>query len=158
MLGGRIVHGAHGSAGALGWLVLDRQQTPDPGHGYLDLYASASALASQGRLLDPPLSPEEIIARAREGQVTCAKLVADCAAVLSIAVAGLASLFDPEVLIFGGPLTGAFDLFAPLLREGLQRYGSPSVRQTPVVAAQLGGDAPAYGALRAAMLLQSVWA
>ncbi|RAQ97533.1 ROK family protein [Thermogemmatispora tikiterensis] len=157
MLGGRIVHGAHGSAGALGWLVLDRQPALDSEHGYLDRYASLSMLASQGRLLDPPLSPEEIIARAREGQAACVKLVNDCAAMLSIALAGLASVFDPEVLIFGGALTGAFDLFAPVLREGLQRYGSPSVRQTPLVASQLGSDAPVYGALRAAMLLQSMW-
>ncbi|WP_376794535.1 ROK family protein [Thermogemmatispora sp.] len=158
MLGGRIIHGAHGSAGALGWLVLDRQQAPNPDRGYLDLYASASALASQGRLLDPPLSPEEIIGRAREGQASCVKLVNDCALVLGMAVAGLASVFDPEVVIFGGALTGAFDLFAPLLREGLLRYGSPSVRQTPLLASQLGADASAYGALRAAMVLQSMWA
>jgi glucokinase len=114
-------------------------------------------LASQGRSLDPPLSPEEIIAGARGGQAACMKLVKDCAAMLSIALAGLASIFDPEALIFGGALTGAFDLFAPVLREGLQRYGSPSVRQTPLVASQLGIDAPVYGALRAAMLLQSMW-
>ncbi len=158
MLGGKIVRGAHGSAGAFGWLNLDYRQAPDPEHGYLELRASGSALEELGRQLAPPRSSYELVAKAREGAPAEARMVAETGALLGMAFASIASLFDPEILIFAGGLATAFDLFAPVLREQLRRYGSPSVRETPVLAAQLGADAAAYGALRAAMLLQSMWA
>jgi predicted NBD/HSP70 family sugar kinase len=158
MLGGKIVHGAHGSAGALGWLHLERGQPPDPDRGYLDWRASERALEAEGRKLDPPLSSYEVVARAREGHPVCLKMVADFAGLLGQAYASMAALFDPEILIFADGLSAAFDLFAPTLRDALRRYGAPSVRETPIVAAQLGTEATLYGALRAAMLFQSMWA
>jgi hypothetical protein len=39
----------------------------------------------------------------------------------------------------------------------MREMGSPGVRETPVVVAQLGKNSAAYGALRAAMLQQLIW-
>ncbi|MBX5458542.1 MAG: ROK family protein [Thermogemmatispora sp.] len=152
MLGGQLVQGAHGSAGAFGWLTLDRGHIPDPEHGFLELVASGSALAARGQQLDPPLTSYEVIAQARQGQPDCLALVEEMGHMLGLALASIASLFDPELIIITGGLCEAFDLFSPLLRRNLARYGAPAVRETPIVPALLGDKAAAYGALRAALL------
>ncbi|RAQ94334.1 ROK family protein [Thermogemmatispora tikiterensis] len=151
MLGGRLVRGAHGSAGAFGWLTLDRAHLPDPDHGYLELLASGSALAARSQQLDPPLTSYEVIAQARQGQPASLALVEEVGHLLGLALASIASLFDPELLIITGGLCEAFDLFFPWLRENLARYGAPAVRETPIVPALLGDKAAAYGALHAAL-------
>jgi predicted NBD/HSP70 family sugar kinase len=151
MLGGRLVRGAHGSAGAFGWLTLDRAHLPDPDHGFLELVASGSALAARGQQLDPPLTSYEVIAQARQGQPACLALVKEMGHLLGLALASIASLFDPELIIITGGLCEAFDLFSPWWREHLARYGAPAVREMPIVPALLGDKAAAYGALRAAL-------
>jgi glucokinase len=76
---------------------------------------------------------------------------------LGATCASIASMLDPEVLIFSGGLVDAFDLFSDALHEGMREMGSPGVRETPVVVAHLGKNSAAYGALRAAMLQQLIW-
>jgi predicted NBD/HSP70 family sugar kinase len=61
MMGGKIIRGIHGSAGAFGWLNLDWREPSDPNHGYVERHASGSALEAIGRQLDPPLTSYEII-------------------------------------------------------------------------------------------------
>ncbi|HEU5348686.1 MAG TPA: ROK family protein [Ktedonobacterales bacterium] len=154
---GKVVRGSHGSAGAFGWLNLDLRAAPDSNHGYVELHASGAALDDMGRTLDPPLTSYEVVAGARAGDSTCIALVDQLAAVLGAACASIASILDPEVVIFSGGLADAFDLFETPVRAGLRARGSPSVRETPVVVSQLGRYAAAYGALRAAMLQHATW-
>lgn len=157
MLGGKIVRGVHGSTGAFGWLNLDWHEPPNPDHGYTERYAAGSALDAMARQLDPPTTSHEIIARARRGDPASITLLHQFSRVLGIACASAASILDPEVLIIAGGLSDAFDLLAEDLRNALREMGSPSVREIPLVVAQLGRDAAAYGALRAAMIQQLAW-
>jgi glucokinase len=150
LLDGRIVRGVHGSAGAFGWLNFDYRCVPDPDHGFLERMASGSALAGRAQQLEPPLTSYELIAQARAGHPACLSVVREVGHLLGLACASIASLFDPEVLLFTGGLSEAFDLFEPVMREQLQRYGAPGVRTIPLLRAQLGSEAAAYGALRAA--------
>ncbi|HYL44317.1 MAG TPA: ROK family protein [Ktedonobacteraceae bacterium] len=157
MMGGKIVRGIHGSAGAFGWLNLDWCEPSDPNHGYVERHASGSALEAIGQQLDPPLTSYEIISRARTGDLVAIDIINRFSKQLGSACASIASILDPEVLIFSGGLADAFDLFAEKLREWLREAGSPSVRETPLIVAQLGKSAAAYGALRAAMLQKQMW-
>jgi predicted NBD/HSP70 family sugar kinase len=157
MFGGKIVRGVHGSTGAFGWLNLDWHEPPDPVHGYTERYASGSALDAMARQLDPPATSHEIIARARRGDQTSIRLLHQFSRVLGAACASAASILDPEVLIIAGGLSDAFDLLSEDLHNVLRAMGSPSTRATPLVVAQLGKDAAAYGALRAAMMQQLAW-
>jgi glucokinase len=157
MLGGKIVRGVHGSAGALGWLNLDWRAASDKNHGYLERYAAGSSLETIARQLDPQATSYELIGRARAGDSESEEIIQRVAYLWGIAYANIASVLDPEVLIFSGGLVDAFDLFAATLSEVLREMGSPSVRETPVLAAQLGSHAAAYGALRAAMLQDVLW-
>lgn len=157
MMNGKIVRGSHGSAGAFGWLNLDLRAAPDPNHGYTELHASGAALDALAQALDPPRTSYEVVAGARAGDAICAELVDALAKTLGAACASIASILDPDVILLSGGLTDAFDLLEASLRASLRAYGSPSVRETPIVVGQLGGHAAAFGALRAAMLQHAVW-
>lgn len=157
MFGGKIVRGVYGSAGAFGWLNLDWHESPDPAHGYTERYAAGSALDALAKQLDPPATSHEIIDRARRGEPASLALLQQFSRILGAACASAASILDPEVLIFAGGLCDAFDLLSDALSKALREMGSPSVREMPLVAAQLGKNAAAYGALRAAMLPQLAW-
>jgi glucokinase len=157
MVGGNIVRGMHGGAGAFGWLNLDWQEEPDAEHGYVERHASGSALNELARQLEAKLTSRELIARARANHAESHALVQRFSALLGAACASLASILDPEVLILAGGLSEAFDLFAPMLHQQMHRLGAPGVRNTPIVPARLGKDAAAYGALRAAMPPRISW-
>lgn len=157
MFGGKIVRGVYGSAGAFGWLNLDWHEPPDPAHGYTERYAAGSTLDALAKQLDPPATSHEIIDRARRGEPASLALLQQFSRILGAACASAASILDPEVLIIAGGLCDAFDLLAEDVRKALREMGSPSVREMPLVMAQLGKDAAAYGALRAAMLPQLAW-
>ncbi|HVU68213.1 MAG TPA: ROK family protein [Ktedonobacteraceae bacterium] len=157
MVGGNIVRGIHGGAGAFGWLNLDWREEPDVEHGYVERHASGSALNELARQLEPGLTSRELIARARTHHAQSSELVERFSALLGAACASLASILDPEVLILAGGLSEAFDLFAPLLHQQMHRHGAPGVRHTPIVPARLGKNAAAYGALRAAMPPRVFW-
>ena len=157
MVGGTIVRGQHGGAGAFGWLNLDWRESADPEHGYVERHASGSALNELARRLDPLLNSRDLIARARLQQPACLALLQQFCAILGAACASIASLLDPEILILAGGLSEAFDLFEPVLRQQLRTLGAPGVREMPIVQAQLGKDAAAYGALRAALSQRVPW-
>lgn len=154
---GRIVRGTHGSAGAFGWLNLDWHEGPDRDHGYTERHASGSALDTLSYAAGFGGHAYELVAQARTGDVQAMDVVRHVAHLLGIAFASVASILDPEVMILSGGLADAFDLFQQPIRAALAAYGSPSVRQIPIVVSQLGSLAAAYGALRAAMLQQKVW-
>jgi predicted NBD/HSP70 family sugar kinase len=148
---GKVVRGAHGSAGAFGWLTLDWHEPTHPEHGYVERHASGSALDALARQCDPPATSYELIARARANDAGSMEIIARFSNLLAAAFASIASILDPEVLILAGGLSEAFDLFSAPLRRGMSLWGSPGVRETPIVPAQLGKYAAAYGALRLAM-------
>ena len=156
-MNGRLLRGSHGSAGAFGWLNLDMREPPNSDHGHLELHASGAALDEMARTLDPPRTSYEVVAGARAGDPACIGLIDRLATVLGAGCASIASILDPDVIIFSGGLADAFDLLEAPLRSGLRARGSPSVRETPIVVSQLGRYAAAYGALRAAMLQRAVW-
>jgi predicted NBD/HSP70 family sugar kinase len=156
-MNGRLLRGSHGSAGAFGWLNLDVREPPDPNHGHLELHASGAALNEMARALDPPLTSYEVVAGARAGDPICVGLIDRLATLLGAAFASIASILDPDVIIFSGGLADAFDLLEAPLRDRLRACGSPSARETPVVVSQLGSYAAAYGALRTAMLQRATW-
>ncbi len=157
MLGGKIIRGVHGSAGAFGWLNLDWHEASHPEHGYVERHAAGSTLDTIARRLDPPTTSRKIIARARMGDAASLDILHQFSRLLGATCASIASMLDPEVLIFAGGLSDAFDLMADRLRDVLREMGSPSVRETPIVVAQLGENAAAYGALWAAMMQQLPW-
>jgi len=94
-------------------------------------------------------SAEEAVAAARAGHVAARHAVADAGAFLARGVANLISAFDPEMVVLGGGLMQAGDLFLPLVREGLRAWAQPlAAPRTRIELSLLGERAGLLGAAR----------
>ena len=70
---------------------------------------------------------------------------------LGFAVANLISLFDPEVVVLGGGLAGAADLYLETLRRvALERCQPLAARRVKIRVSRLGNDANLLGMARLA--------
>jgi glucokinase len=165
ILGGEVYRGASGAAAELGHVVIAMDGLPCqgncPGHGCVETYASGTALGREARAA-AEREPESALGRlAAAGErvdgkaVTEAALAGDPASVavfdlvgsrLGVALTSFANIFEPEVFVIGGGVIAAGDLLLEPARRELRARALPPMRDTPVVAAELGADAGMIGA------------
>lgn len=150
LVGNRIVRGRHGTAGAFGWTSLSSDEPSPANHGEFESRVSGTALNEIGRAMDPPLNSFQIVERARAGLPKYLRILHELGTLLGRGLAVVASTIDPEVLIVTGGLSDAFDLMEDSMRAAYDAFSSPMVRDTPIVRAQLGTTAGAYGAVQLA--------
>ena len=165
ILDGQLYRGANEAAGEVGYLppgpeALGKEYT---GFGPLEALAAGPGLVqramdalAQGaggllaELVDEesasgqPLSPEDIYAAARQGDVLAQRLVTETADYLSLAVAGLAVILNPEMILLGGEMARAADLLLEPIRQRLTGLVPVMPRLVPV---QLGDDGVILGAV-----------
>lgn len=147
-VGGRLVRGANGCAGAFGWLPFagpGRDPDPDPDHGQWEQAGSGRSLE---RLALPWGTTEALLAAARRGDADARTVVDGYAAVLGAGVAALASVLDPEIVVFGGGLVSAFDLLGGPMTAAVRAHASPAGGGVRLRPAALGNAAGVVGALR----------
>ncbi|MFO7573901.1 MAG: ROK family protein [Bacteroidales bacterium] len=69
------------------------------------------------------------------------------------AAANLVSLFNPEIIVFGGGIFGPAAKFMPQISNEAQKWAQPlSMAQVKLAISLLGGDAGLYGAARLALM------
>jgi glucokinase len=74
-------------------------------------------------------------------------------ALWGMAAANLVSLFNPEIIVFGGGIFGPAVRFLDRIRAEAKRWAQPiAIGQVSFVASTLGGDAGLFGAGRLAMI------
>ena len=164
-IGGRMLEGAHGLAGAAGWMAVSEADGFEVRKfGGLEAFASAPGIVRAARNAieagfggslaeyDPNLfTAEDIAELARRGDVTARQIYRRAGKQLGLAVANLVSLFDPEFLIVAGSMTAASDLFWPdLLEIATLRSRPDSARTVRICLSELRGDAVLLGAAKAA--------
>jgi glucokinase len=143
--GGRVVPGAHGAAGEIGYFL---REPGEPGYAEgrapLEEYTSGSGLAARGAaLLGEPVAAADLFER--RGDPAVAALLDDAAATVGTAVANLATFLDPERVVVGGGMAGAF---LPALRTAI---AGAVPFPPPVQAARYIDDAPLIGAVALAV-------
>lgn len=141
IVGGRVISGAHGAAGEIGYLL---RHAGEPGYADgrapLEEYVSGSGLAARGSaLLGEPVVAADLFARRTEPAV--AALLDDAAEALGAAVANLTTFLDPERVVVGGGMATAF---LPALRDAVARTVPFPPR---VEAARFVDDASLIGAI-----------
>jgi predicted NBD/HSP70 family sugar kinase len=142
--GGRIVRGANGCAGAFGWLPFPGS-VRDADHGPWEQAGSGLRLEELAREWGGTPS---LIWAARHGDQRARRALDDFAAVLGQGAAALASVLDPDLIVFAGGLVTSFDLLKEAVAEALAQHGSPAGGTVHVVPAALGSTAGVIGALR----------
>lgn len=152
---GRLWAGAHGSAGELGHLCVDPQETTPcscGNFGCLEQYCSApglTRLAAQAGLGN--ISPKELFALAQQGNPAAGQVTAHACDILGRGIAALGSLLDPDVILLGGGVSQAGEPLRAAVESAFQKYVFHASRDIQIRLATLGNDAGIYGAARLAM-------
>lgn len=150
VLDGRLYRGASGAAAELGHMVVDADG-PDcfgacPGRGCLEALASGSAIARDAVAAGLPADGGEVTRLALGGDRTATGLLDAVGKRLGAGLAGLAMIFDPDVIVVGGGVMAAGELLLRPARDELRRRAMEPSRSARVSAAALGDDAGMVGA------------
>lgn len=154
VLDGQLYRGAHGAAGEIGYLPVGPNDPHAPAsrrRGAFEEAASAGGVVRIARELGmrPPLTARNVFAAARRGDQLGLRAVEAEASRLAAAIAVVAAVVDPQLLILGGGVGQSGDLLLePIQRE--LRALSP-IRPRIVISA-LGEDAVLHGAIATALV------
>jgi glucokinase len=145
VVGGRIVAGANGAAGEIGYDLLEAGDTgAAAGRAPLEELAGGRAIGERASaLLGRAVSAEEAFALAAT-EPAVRDLVDEALGALALHVANMAVLIDPACIAVGGGLMGSGDLVLGALDERL-RAAVPFPPE--LVPARFLHDAPLRGAL-----------
>ncbi|MBA4378084.1 MAG: glucokinase [Gemmatimonas sp.] len=177
MIEGRLLAGHRFGAGEIGHTILDVAGPPCNcgNRGCLEAYAGSRGLlaAARRRAAAPDCSPGLRALVAERGDLLTTRDLADLATVsdlaaadrdaaalfreagerLGQAVGNLLNVLDPDRVIIGGGVAAAGELLLGPCREAAARIVlCEAARSTPIVPAQLGSAAAAFGAAHLAAI------
>ncbi len=154
IIGGALYTGHNQAAGEIGYLPpsIDYLGYSYDQFGALETLASGPGIAGRARQLlrkdglsvPTELSAEDVFNAARRGEAWACQAVGDTVDYLSLAIAGISALLDPEVVVLGGGVARSADLLVEPILERL-RGVVPFVPR--VVASSLGRRAATMGAI-----------
>lgn len=146
VMGGRLQRGAHGFAGEIGHMVVERDgiECPCGRRGCWERYASGSAL----KVLSGGVDGHEVFEKFHAGDAKAIEIVNTFATWIAEGLASLTNICDPEVFVIGG---GVIESFASRIDVLEQKFSaslySSEMRPHPRLApAALGERAGAIGA------------
>lgn len=166
-----LYHGANSSAGELGHMTIipDGPACPCGNRGCLQQLISEQAIESHARSLlksgrssmlralaghhPERLSAYDVLEAAEENDPLAAEVIDTAAEYLGIAVGNLINLFNPQLIVLGGPVGNRSPLLASLLREKVRmRAMAYPLSAVKISTSTLGTSAGAIGA--AVLVLQ----
>lgn len=165
IMGGRLYRGANNAAGELGHMVVRAGGLACRcGHrGCLEMYASGPALARYAGVCakEPACDPGSVllslrgrgelnglaVARlAREGHPGALEAVKQLAGWLGIGLVSLTNIFDPQMIVVGGGVSGLGETLVRPAREYVRKNAMPPGRdQVQIEVAALGNKAGLIG-------------
>jgi glucokinase len=162
---GHLVAGAFGAAGEIGHLTMNYEETQTCGcgrKGCLEQYASAKGIvrlyrAACERAKQTPveLSHETdtiSVFKAYAAGDACAKeAIEEMSEYLGRALALIACVVDPEVVLIGGGVAGGYNVYAEKVTESFWRHCFSGCAAMRISAATLGNEAGMYGAAYCAL-------
>src|SRR5215467_1106511 len=149
VIGGRVVTGAHGASGEIGYNLRSVLDTSGAAHGRAPLEEAIGGRFIGERaslLLGEPLSTASVFAHS---DIRARFLVDEMLAELATHVANLAILIDPARIAIGGGLMRSGDV---ILRALAFRLGYAVPFPPEIVPARFLNDASLYGAIALALM------
>lgn len=166
VIDGQLLHGAHGSGGEIGHLVLNREETEQCGcgkRGCVEQYCSATGIVrmaykhlaatdafSSLRILES-ISCKDIFDAGKAGDAVALEILDKYYSLLGEFLANLCCVVNPEAVVLGGGVSKA----GKVLIEGTKPYFLKNVFHAAANVrfelASLGNDAGAYGAFKLAL-------
>lgn len=164
VVNGEVLRGAGYSAGEFGHVPLDLGgvRCMCGARGCLEAYTSNVATLERylGHGFDPDqaraelqasgLTINDVLSRARAGDVRAGEAIDTTARYLGVGLAGLINTLNPALIFVGGEITAAWDRVAPILRAAIEeRALTAPAAKTPIIP----GRAGTYPRLRGATAL-----
>jgi glucokinase len=163
LVDGKVLRGANDIAGSIGWLALTDPFLPEYiKYGCFEYHASGPGItritkdiytndADFIEDLDPlaidDLTTSDIFNANNEGNPLAKKVIDQAIRFWGKASANLVSLFDPEIIIFGGGVFGPAIQFLEEIQLEAKKWAQPiSMDKVRFESSKLGGDAGLYGA------------
>jgi glucokinase len=163
ILDGQLWRGTDGTAGELGHISVEPfggVQCKCGNTGCLEVYASATAivrLAREGLCAHPgsllhsidrsDLTSERVFGAALGGDDLALEVFRTVGIHLGVAMASYINIFNPEMIVIGGGVSAAWELFAsPAQAEVLRRAFRVPAQRCRIVRAERGDDAGLVGA------------
>lgn len=152
LIDGQLYTGSRGVSGELGHttVLVDGAPCVCGNRGCLETVASMPAIIqaiTARRRMTEPLSVQDVINAARDGDSVVADEIKKAGRYLGIAVANLIDLFNPSRVIIGGQLAEAGEIVVNTIRETAQRRTFPmSYAGVQIVRNVLGADSVCIGA------------
>jgi predicted NBD/HSP70 family sugar kinase len=147
---GRLLLGTGGLAGEIGHLhVVQAGPVCRCGNrGCLETVASPVAIA---RLLQDswgqPITPDDLPRLLAGNSAGALRVLEDAGEAIGRALAGLVTLFNPQMIVIGGDLAATGERLAGPIRHSIARHALPSaVPQVTIVTGELGSSAEVRGA------------
>ena len=155
IIDGAIYRGASEAAGEIGYMIADLNVLKNtyPNYGPLEDLISSEPIAQKGRLalasLHSPielqkLTADDVFKAARQQQPWAVQIIQETASYLSVTIANITALINPELVALGSGLASGADLFIPLVLAQLQNI-VPNLPR--IEASTLGHRATVMGAI-----------
>jgi predicted NBD/HSP70 family sugar kinase len=160
VIDGKLFAGSNGAAGEVGYLPYpdaaadpksaSAKQEPYYQRGMLDAAAGGSAVTALAAAAGMSVSggPKEVFDAARSGDEAALDAVRAEATRLAHAVAAIAAMLDPSLVILGGGVGDNADLLLDPIYASLAAL---TPLRPPIIPSSLGGDAVLIGAIATAL-------
>jgi glucokinase len=159
LVDGEILRGKDDIAGSIGWFVLDDQYPEGYRQfGCFEYNASGDGLARLSKDLNTKgkfetnmnmdmITAKDIFQASNEHDPLARETIRVAIDYWAKAVANLVSVFNPEVIVFGGGVFGPAIKFLDQIYERSKQWAQPiAIEQVKLVGGQLGVDAQLLGA------------
>jgi glucokinase len=162
IINGKIWQGADGMAGEVGHMTLipDGRLCGCGNIGCLEMYASARGIVQsyreapelKGAAAASDVTSAMIYDAARNGDSVAQRIMKDMGRMLGIGIANLINIFNPQMIVLGGGVRHAWELFIGATHDEIMRraFQVPAER-TKIVPSLLGDDAGMIGAAAEAL-------
>lgn len=162
VIDGKIVPGAHGSAGEIGHICVNYEETDICGcgnYGCLEQYASATGIVRLAKKklaqaeIDTILKKEEVSAKSvfeavKAGDAAATEVAEQFGRYLGYTLANLAAVVDPAVFVIGGGVSKAGEVLIPFIQKPYLERALFAVKDVKFTLAALGNDAGICGSAK----------
>ncbi|MEN1970532.1 ROK family glucokinase [Lentibacillus sp. N15] len=164
IVNGTIVNGVSGTAGELGHITIDPNgyRCNCGRRGCLETICSATGIVRQAMSLAEQkpdsslaafvtlagsITAKDVFTLAKQGDALCQTVVERTGDVLGFAIANVAVVLNPSIVLIGGGVSKAGDQLISVIERAFRQYALPRVSEVcEIKAAQLGNDAGIIGA------------
>ncbi len=151
ILAGKSYYGSFGVTGEIGHeTIFEHGMVCHCGNrGCLETVASTSVMIEHlSRPGGDRVSTADIVRNALDGDSATLRVLEDAGVAIGRALAGVANLINPAVIVVGGPLAELGDILLDPIRRGLVRHAVPVVgASTELAMSSMGDRAEALGAV-----------